>query len=209
MRRQHRILIVGTNGTGKSTFADKIINAYPAHKKRLIVDPDGSEKLFDKYPEIEQSDLKKLSQLEGKIYKVLYTDSSLFEDIHNYFRNGLLVLDDSRNYTGSRDEDLLKIYRRSRQFNIDILFICHGLSEIPPSLLTFTTKIIMFNTVDSWQRLKRNIPNPKTFDFLVNYVRAKAATNPYFKLELDTKTDLIASPEDIEIKLNNKYGKAN
>lgn len=214
-RRQERILVCGTNGTGKSRFADAIIQAYPKEKVSLIIDPDGSEELFDKYTEITEDLIPYQNQWGTNRAKCMYTSAKIFDTILTPPRekfNGLLVLDDARNYSGSRDEHLLRLFRRSRQKNMDILFICHGLSEIPPSLITFSTKLVLFNTVDSWQRLKQNITNPEKFEQYVNYVRKKASQHTkecditkgksnicsfhncgaaYFKKVIDLKKDIV------------------
>lgn len=176
MRAQERIILVGTNGTGKSTFADAIINACitGVNKKALEVLPDDSEPIFRNDFEVKPSELKYISNIAAKRCKVYFDSPKIFKDILLYFKNGVLILDDARYYSGSFDDDLRKIFIRSRQNNVDIVFICHGLSEIPPSLITFATKIVLFNTVDSWQRLKNKIPNPNQFEKYVNEIRAKA-----------------------------------
>lgn len=211
MRAQERIILVGTNGTGKSTFANKIIQAAVAGENRraLAVLPDDSEPIFRDYNELQRTEIQYINQVQNKLNKVYFDNGKLFDDIQKYFRNGVLVLDDARYYTGSIDEGLRKLFIRSRQNNIDIVFICHGLSEIPPSLITFATKIILLNTVDSWQRLKNKIPNPEKFERLVNEVRIRAnqhAANcgvksrarctcgaAYVKKIIDVKIDLIQS----------------
>lgn len=212
---QERIIVCGTNGTGKSTFAKKMIDAITSTNKRaLAVLPDDSEPLFRSYNEILQAELKyinRVSNLENKIFFPTSRKEAnvFFDDIQSNFKNGVLILDDARFYTGSLDEGLKKVFIRSRQNNVHIIFICHGLSEIPPNLITFATKIVLFNTVDSWQRLKQKIPNPNKFEKIVNEIREKAnrhttacASNrrercncgaAYVKKIIDIKIDLIQS----------------
>lgn len=177
MITQERIILCGTNGTGKSTFSNKLIEASLKardNKKALAVLPDDSEPIFHPYTELNRQTLKTISQRKEKTFKIYFDNSKLFEDILINFKDGTLVLDDARFYTGSNDEILKKLFIRSRQNNIHILFICHGLSEIPPNLFTFGTKLVLFNTVDSWIRLKNKIPNPKKFELIVNDVRNRA-----------------------------------
>lgn len=211
MRGQERILLVGTNGTGKSTLANKIIKAILEgnNKRALAVLPDDSEPIFRDYNELQRSEIQYINQVQNKFNKVYFDNGKLFDDIQKYFRNGVLVLDDARFYTGAIDDGLRKLFIRSRQNNVDIVFICHGLSEIPPSLITFATKIILLNTVDSWQRLKNKIPNPQKFERFVNEVRTKANQHKadckvknrercscgaaYVKKIIDVKIDLIQS----------------
>lgn len=211
MRSQERIIVCGTNGTGKSTLAKKIVDACIQHpeKRALAILPDDSEPIFRPYNELQQSELRYINQVANKENKIFFTNGKLFDDVQANFKNGVLILDDARFYTGSLDEPLKKIFIRSRQNNVDVLFICHGLSEIPPSLITYATKIILFNTVDSWQRLKSKIPNPEKFEKIVNEVRLRASRHTsncaarrrerctcgaaYVKKVIDVKLDLIQS----------------
>jgi len=210
-RVQERIIIVGTNGVGKSTLVDKIIKASTSGEGRraLTVLPDDSEPIFRDYNELRTDEIRYINQVPNKFNKVYFENAKVFTEIQNHFRSGILALDDVRFYSGSIDEGLRKLFIRSRQNNIDILYICHGLSEISPSLITFATKIILFNTVDSWQRLKNKIPNPNKFEQYVNEIRAKANAHTdgcavrrrercncgaaYVKKIIDVKIDLIQS----------------
>ncbi len=173
-RRQMRIILVGTNGTGKSTEADKYIKALPPTKKSLIVTPDDSEPLWFKYPTIEEHHLPGINLLKERNTKIMFTSPKLFTQVLTHVHDGILILDDARSYSSSRDEHLRNVFIRSRQNNLDLIFICHGLSEIPPSVLTFTTHIVLYNTTDSWQRLKGNLVNPGKFEEYVNRVRLRA-----------------------------------
>lgn len=179
---QKRIVVCGTNGTGKTTFVKKLIESVllsGANKKALSVLPDDGEPLFRPYTEIERHHLKMISTIKDRTLKVYFDESrkgkiSMWDEIRVNFQNGILVLDDAKFYTGSNDDDLKKLFIRSRQNNIHIVFICHGLSEIPPNLFTFCTEMALFNTTDSWLRLKSKIPNPTKFEGFVNEVRRKA-----------------------------------
>ena len=210
MISQERIIICGTNGTGKSTYSNALIDASlkaKANKKALAVLPDDSEPIFFPYTELQRSHLRNLHNISSRKNKIYFDNAKIFDDILHYFRNGILILDDARFYSGSIDEPLKRLFIRSRQNNIHIVFICHGLSEIPPSLLTFSTKLVLFNTVDSWQRLKQKIPSPAKFELLVNNVRSKANDHKqdcpyinrskctcgasYYKKVIDLKRDLL------------------
>ena len=59
---QKRIIICGTNGTGKSTFAEKLINSILSvpNKKCLALLPDDGEKIFYSYNEIQRHQLKNI-----------------------------------------------------------------------------------------------------------------------------------------------------
>lgn len=184
-RAQKRVIMCGTNGTGKSTLASKIIDAstFNNGRRALALLPDDSEPIFQPYNELSRAELKFINQVSNVKNKIYFDKRTIFGEIENTFKHGILALDDARFYTGSADEELKKLFIRSRQNNVDILFICHGLSEIPPSLITYATEIILFNTVDSWERLKKKIPNPEYFEQIVNEVRTKA-NNHKFTLKI-------------------------
>lgn len=180
-RGQDRIILVGTNGTGKSTLANKIIESSIAGEGRraLAVLPDDAEPIFFPYNEIQRTELKYIGNVANKKNKIYFDKKNIFTELENVFKNGCLILDDAKFYVGSADDELKKLFIRSRQNNVDIVFICHGLSEIPPAIITYTTKIILFNTVDSWKRLKEKIPNPEYFDQIVNEVRTQANAHKF------------------------------
>ena len=91
MRSQERIIIVGTNGTGKSTLAKKIIDAciQGENKRALAVLPDDSEPIFRPYNELQRSELKYINQVANKENKIYFDNGKLFDDIQTYFRNGV------------------------------------------------------------------------------------------------------------------------
>lgn len=181
MRGQDRIILVGTNGTGKSTLAQKIVEAstHGEGRRALALLPDDSEPIFRPYNEIARSELKYINNVANKFNKIYFDNHKIFTEIERTFKNGVLVMDDAKFYARSRDEEMNKLYIRARQNNLDVLFICHGLSEIPPSLITYTTKIVLFNTVDEWQRLKSKIPNAPYFERIVNEIRTKASNHKF------------------------------
>lgn len=180
-RGQDRIILCGTNGTGKSTLAKKIIDAstHNTGRRALALLPDDSEPIFREYNELTRTELRHINNIANRYNKIYFDNRKIFADIEMYFKNGVLAMDDARFYTGSADEELKKIFIRSRQNNVDVMFICHGLSEIPPSLITYATKIVLFNTVDSWERLKKKIPNPEYFEKIVNEIRSQANAHKF------------------------------
>lgn len=176
---QKRIIICGTNGTGKTTFADKAINSILSvaqNKTCLALLPDDGEPLFRQFREILKTQIPQISRgnfQPQKKFKLYFDNRKIFTDLMK-FENGVLCLDDGRYYVSSTGEELRPLYIRSRQGNFHILFICHGLSEIPPALFTWSTEMVLFNTTDTWERLKQKIPNPPKFAAIVNDVRARA-----------------------------------
>lgn len=143
-------IIVGTNGTGKTTLTKQLINT----RKTLVVDPDGLE-----WAQIPTIDIQEITLLkEGKHARIIAPDYKDIIELVNY-RNGNLVLDDCRYYVRSRiEEGVRQLLVRRRQKDVDIFAVAHSLNEVPPTFWTFATHLVLFKIKDNPQRLKQNIP---------------------------------------------------
>lgn len=190
MRRQFFTLIVGAQGCGKTTYAFKIIKKFQEQGKPILcIIPDDEEKLFWDVDEIE-CDWDNLNQLKRDLHnfrtgiKKIYCDNvKLFDLIRHFFKNGLIVIDDARVYLTSRDEPFRAMIMRRRQKNCDVLFICHGLSEIPPSCNSFITDVILFETTDEFK--KWNIANKERYKGIVENINHIArTTNKYHSVRI-------------------------
>lgn len=186
MRRQFFTLIAGAQGCGKSTYAWKIIEAFLKQKKPVLcILPDDEEKLFWNVEEIEHDEDRpnktaiELRNLKSGIKKIYCANVKLFDLIREHFKNGLIVIDDARVYLTSRDEPFRAMIMRRRQKNCDIIFICHGLSEIPPSCNSFLTDVILFEITDDFKRW--NISNKEMYKPVVDRINHIARTsNKYY-----------------------------
>jgi|TARA_R110000803_G_scaffold145554_1_gene211368 ABC-type Mn2+/Zn2+ transport system ATPase subunit len=146
-------IIVGTNGTGKTTLTKQLING----RKTLVVDPDGLE--WSNLPTI---DIDEITQLkDDKHARIIAPAYKEIIELINY-RNGNLVLDDCRYYVRSRiEEGVRQLLVRRRQKDVDIFAVAHSLNEVPPTFWTFATHLVLFKIKDNPQRLKQNIPKFK------------------------------------------------
>lgn len=173
------MIVAGTNGTGKTTFAEKLISTLK--KPVIVIDPDGMEKTWQKYPTIEKSDIYYLQP--GKKVRIIYDDDDkTFFEMLRTIKNSAIIFDDAMFFLEDRkNENFRKLFIRRRQLNNDIIFICHGLSEIPPSFWTFATHLVLFKTRDGFERSKKNIPNFETVKNGIFLVNEKAKNNHYHK----------------------------
>lgn len=143
-------IIVGTNGTGKTTLTKQLID----NRKTLVVDPDGLE--WSMLPTIDISEITQLK--DGKKARIIAPDYKDIVELVNY-TNGNLVLDDCRYYVRSRiEEGVRQLLVRRRQKDVDIFAVAHSLNEVPPTFWTFATHLVLFKIKDNPQRLKQNIP---------------------------------------------------
>jgi predicted methyltransferase len=146
-------IIVGTNGTGKTTLTKQLINTH----KTLVVDPDGLE--WSQLPTIEIDEITRLRA--NKHARIIAPEYKEIVELVNY-RNGNLVLDDCRYYVKSRiEEGVRQLLVRRRQKDVDIFAVAHSLNEVPPTFWTFATHLVLFKIKDNPQRLKQNIPKYK------------------------------------------------
>ena len=129
------IAVIGTNGTGKSTWMKNIIDRYK--RNVLILMDDDSEEMFDVYTVLEQQHIGKFkgkavcyppSQKKLKIdfFKEIYNN---FGFIKNQQMGGLLVFDDAMTMLSTRDEEVMQIFKKRRQRKLDIILNCHGFSD--------------------------------------------------------------------------------
>jgi GTPase SAR1 family protein len=135
-RQQLFLIIVGTNGTGKTTLTKKLIS----QRKTLVIDPDGLE--WGSLPTIDMDEITKLK--DGVSARVIAPDYKSIVSLVNY-KNGNLVLDDCRYYVRSRiEEGVRQLLVRRRQKDVDIFAVAHSLNEIPPTFWTFATHLVLF-----------------------------------------------------------------
>lgn len=175
-RTAKTIVIVGANGTGKTTVTKRILKALGG--KVLAITPDVIG--WEEYPLVE---LDKPDDFLGDGIRCHIFDddkkSGTMEKILR-FKNGAIVFDDCRAYFPDRtDPRLHKLFIRRRQYMVDIVVVGHGFNEIPPKFFTFATEIILFRTTDNIARRKNCL---KDFDRMVEAqrrVNKAAETNPY------------------------------
>jgi ABC-type cobalamin/Fe3+-siderophores transport system ATPase subunit len=141
-------IIVGLNGTGKTTLLHKYINSMDG-RKLLVIDPDGME-----WREIHTIEKEQVGYMKKGKAKIIAPDKEELETIMD-FTDGTLVLDDCRYYLQSRmDEVVRKTLVRRRQNGVDVFAVAHGLSEVPAVFFTYATHLILFKTNDSAVRLR-------------------------------------------------------
>jgi len=172
-------IILGYNGTGKTTLTKKIVLNELKHQRRiLIVTPDdiewqSIEMVHPRFPE-------RIKNYVGA-RKIIYT-KGILPIIADNFRNGLLVFDDCRAYfTATMDADLHELMIRRRQKMIDIIAVGHGFTEVPPKFFTFASEIILFRTIDNIERRKNVLRNFEQMKQAQGEINAIAETkNPHF-----------------------------
>lgn len=178
-RTPKQILVMGTNGTGKTTFVKKlVINELKKPDSHiLVVVPDDME--WNSLEYVNSRFPHRIEWYKGA-RKIIYFDG-LLPIIRENFRNGLIVFDDCRAYfTASLDNDLHSLLIRRRQQMIDICAVGHGFTEIPPKMYTFATHYALFKTIDNIERRKNVIQNFDELKAAQLRINEKAQSDPHY-----------------------------
>jgi ABC-type Mn2+/Zn2+ transport system ATPase subunit len=126
-------MVLGTNGTGKSTIMRTILQKCNA-KKALIVTNH-----IEEWRDIQEVDLSQREDFifEGirktRCYQPTKGDIGTLAKLR-YFRKGIIIFDDARLYmkdakTDNLIEDLMISYR---QQELDIFVVAHGFTKVRP-----------------------------------------------------------------------------
>jgi len=146
-------IIVGYTGAGKTTYLEKLTKKYA---RVLIVTPHSGEWL--QFPDIDIN-IRKYHQFEG--IRRVQASSGVVSEINrepDFFRNGLLVLDDARHYVNSTvEKSLEQILISRKQRGLDVVAAAHGLTVIPPLFFLYVSHFVMFKTQDNLKKRKNDL----------------------------------------------------
>lgn len=157
MRTNKVILIAGTRGTGKTDFIKNLLAKMTHFDKRLVVDTFDSDtwENLETFLHPEQKkinvpiiQLEKFPRWKNGIGRIFSSDTRhLMELIQQHALNTFIVFEDATKYIGSRLTDDMKMFvLDSKQKNLDLVFIFHSLSQIPPDLIRVSDAIQLFKT---------------------------------------------------------------
>ena len=176
-------LFIGTNNTGKTTLAKKLIEAElkkPAGRA-LILTPDYTEwqnieEVHPNFPERIQryTGARKLIVTRGNAYEIL-------ECIRENFTSGVLLFDDCRAYLKSRTSDVLEaILVRRRMMMIDVIAVGHSPIKIPPAFFGYCTHICLFKTIGSMNVRKDELEEIDRWLTIQQAVNRQAETDIHY-----------------------------
>jgi ABC-type oligopeptide transport system ATPase subunit len=147
MERDAQItIILGRNGTGKSTFCQKIIDRM--NTRALAVTYNGMPKIWRPYPEINIKNAKAMAfkkgirQVIAGRYEQSANKNDVFQYIYTNYKGGSIIWDDCRGYINS-SVDSNKYFRQLlldfRHRMLDQFFVVHSPSDVPPRLWGFAS----------------------------------------------------------------------
>ena len=175
IRNSKFVLVLGYNGTGKTTFIRQLVEA--VYQKCLIITPDVIE--WQDVPEntLERKEDFNFYGVQKHIFNPDYTLKALA-----YFTKGIVVFDDCRAYLEDKtSRSLIKLLIRRRQQEIDIFAVGHGFTTIPPLFYTYCSELVLFKTVDNINRRKNVLKDYEKTLKAQQEVNIKAKKNPYFR----------------------------
>jgi len=137
-------LIVGTSGSGKTTFARKLAHAALDKGRRVLV------------------------------YDVMLTDwpegCEVFDDDHDFSqaahrsRNALLIVDEAGEVIGRSNYELFWLATRSRHIGASTVFITHRPSQLAPVIRDNCQVLILFSSPASTGKLLAEEFNEPTLE---------------------------------------------
>ena len=142
-RLNSTIALIGTKGTGKSTFLLELLKASDK-KKAIIFDMDDNE-VFHQYESVAANLIPRVK--DGNIFRVIDIDFEKVLDEMANFWNGLLVFDDATKYlSGIFPKKMRNLILASKQRNVDIVLTFHTFRCIHPDLFSLTNFLELFKT---------------------------------------------------------------
>lgn len=174
-----QIIIVGTNGTGKTTLAHNILKTLKKPPRKLIL-----TRQLDEWSEYPLNELRSKADFKfrGINRHIVVDPSRTLKNLH-YLRNCLILFDDARKYLPAKtDDDLIALYISRRQNALHIIFVAHSFDQVPVQAYSFATDFILFKTVKPIgnERLSQ-LNDPEKFIATKNKVDQAARINHFHK----------------------------
>ena len=181
IRQTKRIVIIGTNGTGKTTLVRQIV--HNAAQKTLIITPhdnEWNETDPNGEPLYPVNELRHASDYNFTgIMKHVFDPDRTLKLLMNFTR-GFLVFDDCRAYLDAyTDKNIHRVLISSRQNMVDLAFVSHGFTEVPPKVFTFATEYFLFRTEDNISRRKFYVNNYPLIEKMQKKVNQASVYNPH------------------------------
>lgn len=182
-------LVLGFNGTGKTTFIRETLEELLLRSrstgrrlKVLIVTPDDTE--WQDYPEnlLETPDDYVYEGIQRHVWQDSFAGEKKYSlNRISKFNSGIIVFDDCKVYFGDiLPQEIINLFVRRRQRSLDVFFVGHGFTTIPPRAFTYYSDAFLFRTVDNIDRRKDCINNFDYFKKCQAEVNEKAKRNPYY-----------------------------
>lgn len=146
-------------------------------RRTLIVTPHDME--WETVPLVSPEHPHRMFDYKGA-RRIIHDDDTLAL-ILQYYRSGLLILDDCRHYLrDGLDRETHRLLISCRQLDIDLFAVGHGFREVPPKFFTFATHFLLFRTADNIIERKRALLNFDRMVMAQERINKAAVENPYY-----------------------------
>lgn len=179
-------LVLGTNGTGKSTFTDEKVIARTGYKNILVyIEPvDTAGAPFKAIPVID--DYSRYAGGKACISSDSIEFTPFIQGIEKKYRNGLLIIDEAGEYSHDMfpKGDILPavrtLFKQKRKYNVETYLIYHSASEVPVKLFKWVNNVILFHQTDKFNHKGAVIPRIDELNAAKDRIQAKyLAGNKY------------------------------
>ena len=171
-------VVIGRRGTGKTTYIRQLIEAYRKalpYQKILVADTLD----HPAYRDIASIDIDLLKRWKGpNVYRIYGSNTDeILQTINTSLYNALVVFEDASKYIRRQLSDEVRSFiLDSKQKNLDLIFLFHGFSYVPPEMFRVIDNIVLFRCDDPSYR-KNDIV---AFDEVkAAYERIMNSNNPY------------------------------
>ena len=149
-RKPFVFAVIGKPGAGKSHLAAQLIaNEQARGGKALLLNTDYQD--WTDIPHM-HGFLPSSFEYEKSCRRIISPTADQWEMICQHFKNGLLVADECKAYIPDRINSLKPLQtllQRRRHYSLDMAFLAHGVTQLPPGLMPFITHFVQFETSDS------------------------------------------------------------
>jgi ABC-type Mn2+/Zn2+ transport system ATPase subunit len=175
-REAMQVVVLGANGTGKTTYLTQLANAALERGERVLVVTTHLEE-WTALPDL--STRHEIRTFTGGA-RMLYTAHATLE-LAAAFRGGMLVLDDCRAYLlPNTDIALTRLMISRRQQMVDVFAVGHGFTTVPPAFFTYTSHIALFRTADNIASRRHVLSRYDDMRQAQERVNAKAIKQPHY-----------------------------
>lgn len=204
-RERRFFLVVGSPGSGKSTYVANLVKAYKNGNVCVFKHTSNYDDPALSFLSIktERNWRQGAAPTQPVKFRMVGDEESythflnwLISGDSNKFRNGLLVVDDCTLFERDRITKQMKqlvTMRRHAGYRLDICLVYHGLTYLPIDQFTFVNTVVMFNTTDKINYKASRIP----LDELIKGVEQAKKNNEQGKKNKDKK--LQYKPEIIKL----------
>lgn len=171
-------LVIGFRGHGKSTFVANAVQASPKRDALLYVD-----ELFldtDAMKPFPLVDFYKYAGGKMKVNAEEIEYREFLQQIIKNFRNGIVVIDEGGEYERVRlTDEMYSLCRRVVKQNVDVYICYHGVSDIPVDQLKYVNNVVMFHTIDQFERKAKSLWRARDLMAAQERIAKKVKHNKY------------------------------